>query len=82
MVANAIRADPDTYPDVILGQPRETYMAKIQSPQTWGGAIELSVLSTHLQVEIDAIDIASGVVHRFGQDSNFGTRGVLVYSGM
>uniref|UniRef100_V5EQE8 Ubiquitin thioesterase OTU n=1 Tax=Kalmanozyma brasiliensis (strain GHG001) TaxID=1365824 RepID=V5EQE8_KALBG len=81
-VASAIRSDPDAYPDIVLGQPREAYISKILSPQTWGGAIELSILSAHFQVEIDSIDVATGTVHRFGEDIAYENRGLVVYSGI
>lgn len=81
-VASAIRSDPDSYPDIVLGQPREAYISKILSPTTWGGAIELSILSAHFQVEIDSIDVATGTVHRFGEDMAYENRGLVVYSGI
>ncbi|SPO37617.1 related to OTU1  len=82
IVADAISAKPQDYPDVVLGQSRESYISKIQSPQAWGGAIELSILSDHFKVEIDSIDVASGVVHRFGEDRGYESRGLVVYSGI
>lgn len=81
-VATAIRSDPDTYPDIVLGQPRDSYVSKIVSPTTWGGAIELSILSQHFGVEIDSIDVATGTVHRFGEDKAYENRAIVVYSGI
>ncbi len=81
-VASAIRADPDAYPDIVLGQPRDSYISKILSPTAWGGAIELSILSAHFGVEIDSIDVATGTVHRFGEDMAYENRGIVVYSGI
>lgn len=81
-VAEAIRADPDRYPDVVLGQPREAYIRKILTPQTWGGGIELSILSAHFGVEIDSIDVATGTIHRFGEDVGYPNRGIVIYSGI
>ncbi|PWY97936.1 OTU-domain-containing protein [Testicularia cyperi] len=82
VVADVIRNDPFNYPDVVLGAPRETYIAKIVSPKTWGGAIELSILSLHLGIEIVALDVAAGTTHRFGEDRGFDSRGIVVYSGI
>lgn len=45
VVADAIRADPEKYPDVVLGMPREEYIRKIMDKDTWGGAIELAIFS-------------------------------------
>lgn len=82
VVAEVIRNDPESYPDVVLGQPRDAYIAKILSPQTWGGAIELSILSAHFGIEIDSIDVASGTIHRFGEDMGYENRGIVIYSGI
>lgn len=82
VVAEVIRGDPDSYPDVVLGQPRDSYISKILSPQTWGGAIELSILSAHFGIEIDSIDVASGTIHRFGEDMGYENRGIVIYSGI
>ncbi|TKY87541.1 hypothetical protein EX895_003555 [Sporisorium graminicola] len=81
-VASTIRSDPDSYPDIVLGQPRDAYVSKILSPTTWGGAIELSILSHHFGVEIDSIDVATGTVHRFGEDMAYENRAIVVYSGI
>lgn len=40
-VASGIRANSTDYPDVVLGMPREQYVAKMLDPKTWGGAIEV-----------------------------------------
>lgn len=82
IVADAIKSNPIDYPDVVLGQPREEYIKKILNPQTWGGAIEIAILSDHFEVEIDSVDVASGRVHMFGEGKGFSNRGVLVYSGI
>ncbi|SPO30474.1 related to OTU1  len=82
IVASAIRKNPDEYPDIVLGQPRESYIAKILDSKTWGGAIELAILAKHYGVELVSIDVASGGVHRFGEDVGYENRGILVYSGI
>lgn len=81
-VASEIRSDREKYPDIVLGQPRDSYISKILSPTTWGGAIELSILSHHFGVEIDSIDVATGSVHRFGEDKAYENRAIIVYSGI
>lgn len=45
VVADAIKADPEKYSDVMLGMPRDQYMKKILEKDTWGGAIELAIFS-------------------------------------
>ncbi|WVQ96539.1 hypothetical protein IAU59_003644 [Kwoniella sp. CBS 9459] len=81
VVADAIREDPFTYSDVMLGQPADQYIEKILKPDTWGGAIELSIFSKHYKTEISSFDVATGRCDRFGQDE-YDSRCLLVYSGI
>ncbi|WVW84901.1 hypothetical protein I302_106937 [Kwoniella bestiolae CBS 10118] len=81
VVADAIRDDPFTYSDVMLGQPADQYISKIQRSDTWGGAIELSIFSKHYKTEISSFDVATGRCDRFGQDE-YDSRCLLVYSGI
>ncbi|OCF35110.1 ubiquitin thioesterase OTU1 [Kwoniella heveanensis BCC8398] len=82
VVADAIRNDPFTYSDVMLGQPADQYIEKIVKPETWGGAIaELSIFSKHYKTEISSFDVATGRCDRFGQDE-YDSRCLLVYSGI
>ncbi|WVQ85009.1 hypothetical protein IAT38_007173 [Cryptococcus sp. DSM 104549] len=81
IVAEAIKDDPFTYSEVMLGQPVDDYVKKIQQPETWGGAIELSIFSKHYKTEIASFDVATGRCDRFGQDE-YDSRCLLVYSGI
>lgn len=36
VVADAIRADPETYSDAVLGRSREEYIKTILKPSAWG----------------------------------------------
>ncbi|KAI1316265.1 hypothetical protein EDD11_010173 [Mortierella claussenii] len=47
IVAQAIEANPDTYPDVVLGRSRKDYCDWIRKENSWGGAIELAIFSDH-----------------------------------
>jgi ubiquitin thioesterase OTU1 len=51
--------------------PPSTYVEKILSPNTWGGAIELSVLAKYFNTEITSVDVESGRMDRFepGEDN-------------
>lgn len=60
----------------------ETYIKKILSPDTWGGAIELRIFSEHFQVEINSVDIATGRVDRYGEERDYAQKIFVVYSGM
>jgi len=83
VVADAIRKDPDTWSDAILGRPRPEYITTILKPSSWGGAIELAILANHYSTEISSVDVETGRIDRFtpsGADS--GSRCILIYSGI
>lgn len=82
IVADAIRNDPDTWSDAILGRPRADYISAILSPNTWGGAIELTILATHYATEIASVDVETGRVDRFTPPAGAGNRVLLIYSGI
>ncbi|KAF9931882.1 hypothetical protein BGZ67_005082 [Mortierella alpina] len=50
IIAQAIQANPDTYPDVVLGRPRQEYCEWIKRENSWGGAIELAIFSEHFKI--------------------------------
>ncbi|KAH7341097.1 hypothetical protein B0J17DRAFT_694545 [Rhizoctonia solani] len=81
IVVDAIKNDPETYPDVVLGQSRESYMAAISKNSTWGGAIELSVFSEHFRTEIDSYDVETGRCDKFGE-GKYDNKCILIYSGI
>lgn len=81
VVADTIKADPFEYSDVMLGQPRDQYIRKILSKDTWGGAIELSIFAKHYKTEISSFDVATGRCDRFAE-GQYPSRCLLVYSGI
>lgn len=80
IVAQAIQADPETYNEAILDKKPDEYCRWIQTPDAWGGGIEMSILSSHFDVEICSIDVQSLRVDKFGEGK--AKRVVLVYSGI
>ncbi|KAI9446152.1 OTU-domain-containing protein [Lactarius indigo] len=82
VVAEAIRRDPETWSDAILGRPRDDYIRTILSPNSWGGAIELAILAAHYRTEIASIDVETGRVDRFGDAHASEGRALLIYSGI
>ncbi|KAL1916999.1 uncharacterized protein VTP21DRAFT_5197 [Calcarisporiella thermophila] len=80
LVADCIRKDTDTYSEAFLGKPVEEYCNWIMK-ESWGGAIELSILSKVYGVEIASIDIQTGRVDRFGE-GEYAQRVILLYSGI
>jgi len=57
LVASAIQSDPETYTQVVLEQKPDDYCRWIQTPDAWGGAIEMGILSKHFELEICSIDV-------------------------
>ncbi|XP_055930335.1 ubiquitin thioesterase OTU1-like [Argiope bruennichi] len=70
------------YTTAFLGKPNEEYCEWIKNPAHWGGAIELSILCEHFQLEIVAIDTMSLIAHRFGENNHFEDRIFLIYDGI
>ncbi|KAG0249521.1 ubiquitin-specific protease otu1 [Mortierella polycephala] len=81
IVAHAIEANPDAYPDVVLGRPRKEYCEWIKKENSWGGAIELAIFSEHYKIEIDSIDVLTNRVDRFGE-GQYSQRALVMYSGI
>ncbi|KAL4951333.1 hypothetical protein BDW69DRAFT_170285 [Aspergillus filifer] len=79
-VAETIQSNPDEYSSAILGQPRDDYCRWIRTETSWGGAIEMSILSKHFDVEICSIDLGNLRVDRFNEGQP--RRCFLVYSGI
>jgi len=80
IIAQVIQADPDTYSEVVLEQTPDDYCRWIQTDEAWGGAIELTILSKHFNVEICSVDVQTLRVDRFNDGAP--QRCILVYSGV
>lgn len=79
--ANAVAADPGFYTTDMLQKPNADYCKWIMRETSWGGEIELSILSKHFKVELAAWDVGNMVVHRYGE-GEYGTVGYLAYDGL
>ncbi|ODQ56486.1 OTU-domain-containing protein [Saitoella complicata NRRL Y-17804] len=79
-VAAYIASHPDEYPEVVLGKPPPQYCAWIERSESWGGAIEMAILSKEFGVEIASVDVGTGRVDRFNEEA--GRRCLVVYSGI
>jgi len=66
VVAQFILSDPDTYNEATLGKNVNDYVNWILKPTSWGGAIELSILSKYYESEIVAYDVINVHAHCFG----------------
>lgn len=81
-VAAIILSSPDVWTEVVLGKSPEEYADWIQSPEHWGGGIELAVLSDHYEAEIAAFDCQSLRVDIFGEGKSYQQRALLIYDGI
>ncbi|KAH8887037.1 OTU-domain-containing protein [Thozetella sp. PMI_491] len=79
-VVDYILSNPVEYPKVVLGDEPARYTARMKQLDTWGGAIELSILSKIYDIEISSIDVKSLRVDRFGEDKEL--RCIILYSGI
>eukprot|EP01060_Flectonema_neradi_P030474 TRINITY_DN4443_c0_g1_i1.p1 TRINITY_DN4443_c0_g1~~TRINITY_DN4443_c0_g1_i1.p1 ORF type:complete len:367 (+),score=84.90 TRINITY_DN4443_c0_g1_i1:60-1103(+) len=81
MIAETVISNPQRFNTTFLGQPNAMYAQWIMQKDTWGGAIECSILSFLLQTEIVALDVQTTRMYRFGEDEDYTTRVFILYSG-
>lgn len=80
IVAQTIQAQPDFYTEGMLEKKPLDYCRWIQREDSWGGGIELSILSQHFDIEICSINVQDLRVDVFNEGKP--TRCILVYSGI
>ena len=81
VVANLVASDPARYSTIFLGSPNGLYQQHILNTDTWGGAIELSILATHFQTEVVAFDYHYLREDVFGRGEGYKRRVFLLYTG-
>lgn len=81
--ADSIRARADDFgPAMLGGKSAAEYADYIQSPEIWGGGIEMSVLADHFGVQIVCVNIQTkGGISIFGEDRAFTRRVFVIYDG-
>lgn len=82
LIIDEIRKDPNKYNEAYLGRSNDEYIEYILKPDTWGGAIELQILSEYFKLEIASIDIKSLRVDCYGETSNYDKRVYVIYNGI
>jgi len=82
LIARYVDADKQKFSEAYLGKNNSEYQGWIQNSLSWGGGIELSILSEHHHIEIAVVDIQSLSISRFGEDKNYRKRMVLIYDGI
>ncbi|RAH71014.1 ubiquitin-specific protease OTU1 [Aspergillus aculeatinus CBS 121060] len=80
VVAQTIQANPDLYTEAVLEKKPDDYCQWIQNEDSWGGGIELSILSKYFDIEICSIDVQTLRVDSFNEGPSM--RCIVVYSGI
>ncbi|SMY29064.1 unnamed protein product [Zymoseptoria tritici ST99CH_1A5] len=80
VVAQMIQSQPELYTEGMLEKKPTDYCQWIQREDSWGGGIELSILSQHFDIEICSINVQDCRVDKFNEGK--ATRCLLVYSGI
>ena len=80
VVAQTIQANPDLYTKGMLEKEPSAYCRWIQREDSWGGGIELSILSQHFNIEICSLNVQDLRIDTFNEGRP--TRCILVYSGI
>jgi ubiquitin thioesterase OTU1 len=82
LVAATVKSQPEMYSEALLGKPNKDYCKWIQLDDSWGGAIEIAILSSYYGLEIDVVDTQNAIINKFGEDQNYGQRILLIYDGI
>jgi ubiquitin thioesterase OTU1 len=70
LIATEILSHPDIYNSAILDKDPEKYSEWIMRNDTWGGGIELSILSKLLNIKLAVSDIKNNTIGYFGEVIN------------
>jgi hypothetical protein len=82
--AAAIASAPASYPAEVLGAAPEAYTASLLTDATYGGELELNLLSAHLGLGLCVVDLTPRPPHPASlrvYNSNAPRRAFLVYTG-
>lgn len=82
VIARHVVSHRDKYTDAMLGRSTDEYAAWILSDNAWGGAIELSILAAHFQLQLAAFDVHTMRLDRYAETEAFPTVGFLIYDGI
>ena len=77
IISSEIMGNPTQYNSAILGKEPQEYCKWILNKETWGGGIELSILSKFFQIQIAVVDIHFVTIEYFG---NFNKCIYLLYN--
>ncbi|KAJ2650363.1 ubiquitin-specific protease otu1 [Coemansia sp. RSA 1250] len=80
LVSQTIMNHPETFNGAVLNKPVPEYCAWIMEPTSWGGGIEMAIISNEFGIEICSIDTRSQRIDRFGEGA-YMRRVFLLYNG-
>ena len=52
IVSDAVKSDPETWSAAVLGEDPSEYATKILDTFTWGGFVDINILSDHYKCQI------------------------------
>ncbi|KEG14674.1 ubiquitin thioesterase OTU1 [Trypanosoma grayi] len=79
--ANVVQSNPEFFTELLLERPNHEYVEWIRRPTTWGGSIELFILSFLEHTEIIALDLESCRMERIGENMGYTVMTFVVYTG-
>jgi ubiquitin thioesterase OTU1 len=79
-VAQGIQADTERFSAVVLEKEPDDYCRWIQNPNSWGGAVEITIIAEAFGIEVCAVNLEDCSVQRFNEGQAM--RVFLVYSGI
>ena len=78
--------DSEKYNSAVLGRDIGDYQRWVCKTDTWGGEVEISMLSEHFQIEVGVVDIRTNQIYLYncsrGEDENQGERIYILYDGI
>lgn len=82
LIAETVSSDTINFSEAILGKPNSEYCKWIQDEKSWGGAIEIAIMSDYYGIEIAVVDTINAIINRFGEDKNYPHRVFLLFDGI
>lgn len=81
LVSEQVLADPVTYSDAVLDRPNHEYAKWILKKESWGGGIEIAIISKKLGIAIYVLDIDAQQFEKFNEDQ-FDPFIVIMFNGV
>lgn len=82
LIAKTVKNDAVSFNEGILGKSNSEYCDWIRNSKSWGGSIEIMILSKYYKCEICVVDIRTGRIDRFGEDCSYPSRVFIIYDGI